>query len=68
MIDERPVCYEPHPVTKERKAELLAEGWRILDAAFKPAEEPAQKLEPTAEPQVKASATKAAKKSDLKQA
>ena len=33
---ERPIVYEPHPVSRERKAELLAEGFRIVDAKYKP--------------------------------
>ena len=32
------IIYEPHPVSPERKAELRAAGYRIVDAAFKPAE------------------------------
>ena len=32
------IWYEPHPVTLERKAELRAQGYRIIDAAFKPAD------------------------------
>ena len=32
------IAYEPHPVTPERKAELRAQGFKIIDAAFKPAE------------------------------
>lgn len=34
----RPIVYEPHPVSRERKAELLAEGFRIIDAKYKPSE------------------------------
>lgn len=34
------IAYEPHPVTPERKAELRAEGFKIIDAAFAPAETP----------------------------
>ena len=30
------IIYEPHPVTTERKAELLAQGYKILDARFEP--------------------------------
>lgn len=30
------ICYEPHPVTPERKAELRAQGFKIVDAAFAP--------------------------------
>lgn len=33
-----PVWYEPHPVTPERKAELRAQGYRIIDAQFAPAD------------------------------
>lgn len=35
----RPIHYEPHPVSPERKAELLADGVKIIDARFKPAAE-----------------------------
>ena len=35
---ERPVYYEPHPITPERKAELVAQGYRIMDAKFAPAD------------------------------
>ena len=28
--------YEPHPVTPERKAELRAQGFKIVDARFAP--------------------------------
>lgn len=34
----RPIAYEPHPVTPERKAELIAQGFKIVDAVFKPAD------------------------------
>jgi hypothetical protein len=30
------IIYEPHPVSPERKAELRAQGFKIIDAAFKP--------------------------------
>lgn len=39
MQDETPkypIWYEPHPVSMERKAELRAKGFRILDAVFMP--------------------------------
>lgn len=36
MNDPRPIAYEPHPVTPERKAELRAQGFTIIDAVFKP--------------------------------
>lgn len=32
------IAYEPHPVTPERKAELRAQGFRIIDVRFKPQE------------------------------
>jgi hypothetical protein len=32
------VHYEKHPVSAERKAELLALGFKIVDARFKPDE------------------------------
>ena len=35
MSDDK-IWYEPHPVTPERKAELRAQGFRILDAVFQP--------------------------------
>lgn len=36
--DELKIAYEPHPVTPERKAELRKQGYRIIDARFKPAD------------------------------
>jgi hypothetical protein len=33
---QRPVIYEPHPVSRERKAELRAQGYNIIDAKFAP--------------------------------
>lgn len=35
---ERPIAYEPHPVSPERKAELVSQGYRIVDARFAPAD------------------------------
>jgi len=32
------IHYEPHPVSRERKAELRAQGLKIIDARFAPAE------------------------------
>ena len=51
----RKTIYEPHPVSQERKAELQAQGFRIIDARFAPAEEkvepvPAPAPEPAPEP------------------
>ena len=31
---EKPVFYEVHPVSQERRAALLAAGYRIIDAVF----------------------------------
>lgn len=36
MSKERKVIYEPHPVSAERKAELVAAGYKIIDARFAP--------------------------------
>lgn len=33
------IIYEPHPVSRERKRELRAQGYRILDAVFAPPEQ-----------------------------
>ena len=32
------IAYEPHPVSPERKRELNAQGYKIVDIAFKPAD------------------------------
>lgn len=37
------IAYEPHPVTPERKRELNAQGFKILDARFAPEETPKSK-------------------------
>lgn len=39
MSKEQKIIYEPHPVSAERKAELRGQGYKILDAVFKPEEE-----------------------------
>ena len=36
MLKTKEVIYEPHPVTPERKAELKAQGYRIVDVRFAP--------------------------------
>src|SRR5690554_6534969 len=36
MSKERKVVYEPHPVSPKRKAELIAQGYKIIDARFAP--------------------------------
>ena len=53
----RPIAYEPHPVTPERKAELRAAGFKIVDAVFKPTDAPA---EPVQAPAPKRSGKRAA--------
>lgn len=45
------IAYEPHPVTPERKAELLAQGFHIIDARFKPADAEPDNAEPAPAPQ-----------------
>jgi hypothetical protein len=30
------IAYEPHPVSPDRKAELRAQGFKIMDAVFAP--------------------------------
>ena len=37
-MKQREIIYEPHPVTPERKAELVAKGYKIIDAVYAPAE------------------------------
>ena len=39
MSKEKKVIYEPHPVSAERKAELVGKGFKIVDAVFAPAGE-----------------------------
>lgn len=48
MTMSRPIAYEPHPVTPGRKAELIGQGFKIVDAAFKPADEQAAEAAPAA--------------------
>ncbi len=45
------IAYEPHPVTPERKAELLAKGFQIIDARFKPSDAEPDKAEAVPVPQ-----------------
>ena len=33
---EQKIIYEKHPVSAERKAELRAQGYKIIDARFDP--------------------------------
>lgn len=48
-MSDRPIFYEPHPVSAERKAELRAQGFTIIDAIYKPADAE-QVAEPAAAP------------------
>lgn len=41
MSKSTKIIYEPHPVSPERKAELNKQGYRIVDAIYKPADVPA---------------------------
>lgn len=45
------IVYEKHPVTAERKAELRAQGFKIMDARFKPEE--VEQEEPAKRPYVR---------------
>ena len=45
-MSNRPIHYEPHPVSRERKAELIAAGFRIVDAKFKPKDAPKAEEKP----------------------
>ena len=59
MTKFKGVAYEPHPVSPERKAELRAQGLRIIDIAFKPADaEPAAEPSPVAAPRGRKAADK----------
>lgn len=49
----KPVKYVKHPVSKEQKAKLIADGFKILDARFEP-EKPKPKAK--AKPKKKAKA------------
>jgi len=35
-MKEKKVIYEPHPVSSERKAELIEKGYKIIDSIFEP--------------------------------
>lgn len=48
---EKPIHYEPHPVSPERKAELVAKGVRIIDAIFDPNPKPAKAEKPAQQAQ-----------------
>jgi hypothetical protein len=44
-MSNRPIHYEPHPVSRERKSEIIAAGFRIVDAKFKPKGTPVEAVE-----------------------
>lgn len=48
MTNERKIAYEPHPVSPDRKAELRAAGYKIIDARFDPDSKPALATETAA--------------------
>jgi len=54
------VIYEKHPVSPERKKELVDKGYKIIDARFKP-EVKAEKPVKEVKPEVKAEKSKANK-------
>lgn len=37
MSEQVKIAYEKHPVSPERKAKLIKDGFKIIDARFKPA-------------------------------
>jgi len=41
------IKYEPHPVTPERKAELRAQGFKIIDARYAPKSEKPKRGRPS---------------------
>lgn len=49
--EDKPIHYEPHPVSTERKAELIAKGVRIVDAIFDPNPKPAKAEKPAQQAQ-----------------
>ena len=55
-MSEQKIAYVEHPVTPERKAELRAQGFKIIDARFAP---PGEAVEPQGEaPKPRARKTK----------
>ena len=49
-MTDKPIAYEPHPVSPERKAELIADGFRIIDAVFAPKGDVVSESAPVFEP------------------
>ena len=58
MADAK-IIYEPHPVSPERKAELRAQGFKIIDAAFAPEDAKPAPVPVVPQPAPKAAAKKA---------
>jgi len=44
-MQQKKIHYEPHPVSVERKRELMAQGFKIVDAKFAPPEWKAAQVE-----------------------
>ena len=53
-MTDKQIAYEPHPVLPERKAELTAAGFKIIDAVFAPKAEALNANGPTVEEYVAA--------------
>lgn len=51
---EKPIAYVPHPVSAERKAELVAAGFKIMDIAHKPAGAKAEPVKAVVEEKIEA--------------
>ena len=45
-MSEQKIAYVEHPVTPERKAELRAQGFKIIDARFAPSGEVVEQVDP----------------------
>lgn len=62
-MPKQKIKYEPHPVSPERKKELREQGFRIIDARFKPSDADAENA-PSSEP---AEEIKSMKKPELQE-
>ena len=58
MSNKRPIHYEQHPVSRERKAALIAQGYRIVDAKFAPPGAAAETAPPADDAFVEVGATR----------
>tara|TARA_R110001606_G_scaffold368728_1_gene524618 strand:- start:50 stop:229 length:180 start_codon:yes stop_codon:yes gene_type:complete len=43
-MKERKITYQDHPLSPERKAELISQGFRVLDSKFAPVEQEKPKV------------------------